>query len=118
MSRYRYTLDDLYPMMNALKLRAESYNEWALNVNEALEAKISKKKSTWCRQRDVVMGEWGPIVRTPDPSLRCPGQASAAGLAERQWGGFEGSTRGGRLASDRSRDVGIVQDHVLNRSHR
>nr|5FZB_A Chain A, LYSINE-SPECIFIC DEMETHYLASE 5B [Homo sapiens] len=38
--RYRYTLDDLYPMMNALKLRAESYNEWALNVNEALEAKI------------------------------------------------------------------------------
>ncbi|KAM8815286.1 lysine-specific demethylase 5B isoform 3-T3 [Rhynchonycteris naso] len=43
--RYRYTLDDLYPMMNALKLRAESYNEWALNVNEALEAKINKKKS-------------------------------------------------------------------------
>uniref|UniRef100_A0A8C0KU81 Lysine-specific demethylase 5B n=1 Tax=Canis lupus dingo TaxID=286419 RepID=A0A8C0KU81_CANLU len=45
--RYRYTLDDLYPMMNALKLRAESYNEWALNVNEALEAKINKKKSMW-----------------------------------------------------------------------
>ncbi|XP_054432486.1 lysine-specific demethylase 5B [Pteronotus mesoamericanus] len=43
--RYRYTLDDLYPMMNALKLRAESYNEWALNVNDALEAKINKKKS-------------------------------------------------------------------------
>uniref|UniRef100_A0A5F9DCF3 Lysine-specific demethylase 5B n=1 Tax=Oryctolagus cuniculus TaxID=9986 RepID=A0A5F9DCF3_RABIT len=43
--RYRYTLDDLYPMMNALKLRAESYNEWALTVNEALEAKINKKKS-------------------------------------------------------------------------
>lgn len=43
--RYRYTLDDLHPMMNALKLRAESYNEWALNVNEALEAKINKKKS-------------------------------------------------------------------------
>ncbi|XP_057586008.1 lysine-specific demethylase 5B isoform X3 [Hippopotamus amphibius kiboko] len=43
--RYRYTLDDLYPMMNALKLRAESYNQWALSVNEALEAKINKKKS-------------------------------------------------------------------------
>uniref|UniRef100_A0A6I8PG15 [histone H3]-trimethyl-L-lysine(4) demethylase n=1 Tax=Ornithorhynchus anatinus TaxID=9258 RepID=A0A6I8PG15_ORNAN len=42
---YRYTLDDLYPMMNALKLRAESYNEWASNVNEALEAKINNKKS-------------------------------------------------------------------------
>ncbi|XP_074833909.1 lysine-specific demethylase 5B isoform X4 [Carettochelys insculpta] len=39
---YRYKLEDLYPMMNALKLRAESYNEWASKVNEALEAKINK----------------------------------------------------------------------------
>ncbi|KAK1327920.1 hypothetical protein QTO34_012341 [Cnephaeus nilssonii] len=45
MLRYRYTLDDLCPMMNALKLRAESYNEWAVTVNDALEAKLSKKKS-------------------------------------------------------------------------
>ncbi|XP_036210565.1 lysine-specific demethylase 5B isoform X1 [Myotis myotis] len=43
--RYRYTLDDLCPMMNALKLRAESYNEWAVTVSEALEAKMSKKRS-------------------------------------------------------------------------
>ncbi|ELK34975.1 Lysine-specific demethylase 5B [Myotis davidii] len=43
--RYRYTLDDLYPMMNALQLRAESYNEWAVAVSEALEAKLSKKRS-------------------------------------------------------------------------
>ncbi|KFW03899.1 Lysine-specific demethylase 5B, partial [Fulmarus glacialis] len=42
---YRYTLEELYPMMNALKMRAESYNEWASNVNEALEAKISNKRS-------------------------------------------------------------------------
>ncbi|XP_019369374.1 PREDICTED: lysine-specific demethylase 5B isoform X1 [Gavialis gangeticus] len=42
---YRYTLDDLYPMVNALKLRAESYNEWASNVNEALEAKMNNKRS-------------------------------------------------------------------------
>uniref|UniRef100_A0A674JE46 [histone H3]-trimethyl-L-lysine(4) demethylase n=1 Tax=Terrapene triunguis TaxID=2587831 RepID=A0A674JE46_9SAUR len=42
---YRYKLDDLYPMMNALKLRAESYNEWASKVNEALEAKINNKRS-------------------------------------------------------------------------
>ncbi|KAJ6661024.1 hypothetical protein lerEdw1_016825 [Lerista edwardsae] len=42
---YRYTVDELYPMMNALKLRAESYNEWASNVNEALEAKVNNKKS-------------------------------------------------------------------------
>ncbi|KFQ80202.1 Lysine-specific demethylase 5B, partial [Phaethon lepturus] len=42
---YRYTLEELYPMMNALKMRAESYNEWACNVNEALEAKINNKRS-------------------------------------------------------------------------
>ncbi|NWZ22743.1 KDM5B demethylase, partial [Asarcornis scutulata] len=42
---YRYTLEELYPMMNALKMRAESYNEWASNVNEALEAKINNKRS-------------------------------------------------------------------------
>uniref|UniRef100_U3JIX8 [histone H3]-trimethyl-L-lysine(4) demethylase n=1 Tax=Ficedula albicollis TaxID=59894 RepID=U3JIX8_FICAL len=42
---YRYTLEELYPMMDALKMRAESYNEWAANVNEALEAKINNKKS-------------------------------------------------------------------------
>lgn len=46
-SRYRYTLDELYPVMNALKLRAESYNEWASNVNEALEAKVNNKKSMY-----------------------------------------------------------------------
>lgn len=39
-------------MMNALKLRAESYNEWALNVNDALEAKINKKKSRWYGKQD------------------------------------------------------------------
>lgn len=43
--RYRYTLDDLYPMVDALRLRAESYNEWALAVSDALEAKLSKKRS-------------------------------------------------------------------------
>jgi len=43
--RYRYTLEELYPMMSALKMRAESYNEWASNVNEALEAKINNKRS-------------------------------------------------------------------------
>ncbi|KFU83837.1 Lysine-specific demethylase 5B, partial [Chaetura pelagica] len=42
---YRYTLEELYPMMNALKMRAESYNEWASTVNEALEAKINNKRS-------------------------------------------------------------------------
>uniref|UniRef100_A0A8C8D6J7 [histone H3]-trimethyl-L-lysine(4) demethylase n=1 Tax=Oncorhynchus tshawytscha TaxID=74940 RepID=A0A8C8D6J7_ONCTS len=42
---YRFTLDDLYPMMNAVKLRAEFYDEWASHVTESLEAKLDKKKS-------------------------------------------------------------------------
>ncbi|XP_039605355.1 lysine-specific demethylase 5B-like isoform X2 [Polypterus senegalus] len=43
--KYSYTLDDLYPMMNALKQRAESYDEWASNVTEILEAKLDQKRS-------------------------------------------------------------------------
>ncbi|KAF3697213.1 Lysine-specific demethylase 5B-B [Channa argus] len=41
---YRYTLDDLFPMMNAVKQQAELYDEWASSVTEILEAKLEKKK--------------------------------------------------------------------------
>ncbi|KAG9352857.1 hypothetical protein JZ751_017433 [Albula glossodonta] len=41
----QFTLDDLYPMMNAIRLRAESYNNWASHVTEILEAKLDRKKS-------------------------------------------------------------------------
>uniref|UniRef100_A0A8C6P8E4 [histone H3]-trimethyl-L-lysine(4) demethylase n=1 Tax=Nothobranchius furzeri TaxID=105023 RepID=A0A8C6P8E4_NOTFU len=41
---YRYTMDDLFPMMNAVKQRAEMYDEWASRVTETLEAKLEKKK--------------------------------------------------------------------------
>ncbi|KAM9856087.1 lysine-specific demethylase 5B-B [Aulostomus maculatus] len=41
---YRYTLDDLLPMMNAVKHRAEQYDEWASHVTETLEAKLEKKR--------------------------------------------------------------------------
>uniref|UniRef100_A0A3Q3WI27 [histone H3]-trimethyl-L-lysine(4) demethylase n=1 Tax=Mola mola TaxID=94237 RepID=A0A3Q3WI27_MOLML len=41
---FRYTLDDLFPMMNAVKQRAELYDEWASLVTETLEAKLEKKK--------------------------------------------------------------------------
>ncbi|XP_042347127.1 lysine-specific demethylase 5B-B isoform X2 [Plectropomus leopardus] len=41
---FRYTLDELYPMMNAVKQRAELYDEWASLVTETLEAKLEKKK--------------------------------------------------------------------------
>ncbi|CAJ0946692.1 unnamed protein product [Ranitomeya imitator] len=40
---YRYTLDDLYPMMNAVKFRAESYDNWASEVIDALKISGSKK---------------------------------------------------------------------------
>uniref|UniRef100_A0AAR2JZ80 [histone H3]-trimethyl-L-lysine(4) demethylase n=1 Tax=Pygocentrus nattereri TaxID=42514 RepID=A0AAR2JZ80_PYGNA len=43
--KYRFTLDDLFPMMNAVKQRAESYDEWASRVTEVLEAKLDKKRS-------------------------------------------------------------------------
>ncbi|XP_051525204.1 lysine-specific demethylase 5B-B-like isoform X5 [Myxocyprinus asiaticus] len=42
---YRFTLDDLYPMMNAVTQRAESYDEWASRVTEVMEAKLDKKRN-------------------------------------------------------------------------
>uniref|UniRef100_UPI0037E7073C lysine-specific demethylase 5B-B isoform X2 n=1 Tax=Semicossyphus pulcher TaxID=241346 RepID=UPI0037E7073C len=41
---YTYTLDDLFPMMSAVKQRAELYDDWAALVSETLEAKLEKKK--------------------------------------------------------------------------
>ncbi|XP_075051804.1 lysine-specific demethylase 5B, partial [Mixophyes fleayi] len=41
---YRYTLDDLYPMMNAVKLRAESYDTWAFEVIDALKTTNNKRR--------------------------------------------------------------------------
>uniref|UniRef100_A0A3Q0S285 [histone H3]-trimethyl-L-lysine(4) demethylase n=1 Tax=Amphilophus citrinellus TaxID=61819 RepID=A0A3Q0S285_AMPCI len=41
---YRYTLDDLFLMMNSVKQQAEVYDEWASRVTETLEAKLEKKK--------------------------------------------------------------------------
>lgn len=37
-------MDDLFPLMNAVKQRAELYDEWASRVTETLEAKLEKKK--------------------------------------------------------------------------
>ena len=47
--RYRYTLDELPAMLQKLKVRAESYDNWAFKVKTALEAtkdqKLGKSKS-------------------------------------------------------------------------
>ncbi|XP_061075789.1 lysine (K)-specific demethylase 5Ba [Conger conger] len=42
---YRFTLDELYPMMNAIRQRAESYDQWASDVTDCLGAKLDKKRS-------------------------------------------------------------------------
>ncbi|KAK3857439.1 hypothetical protein Pcinc_003821 [Petrolisthes cinctipes] len=41
--RYRYTLDELPPLLQSLKVRAESFDHWAVKVKEALEAKPDDK---------------------------------------------------------------------------
>ncbi|XP_062248661.1 lysine-specific demethylase 5B-B isoform X1 [Platichthys flesus] len=41
---FRYTMDKLFPMMNAVKQRSELYDEWASRVAETLEAKLEKKR--------------------------------------------------------------------------
>ncbi|XP_046881983.1 lysine (K)-specific demethylase 5Ba [Hypomesus transpacificus] len=41
---YRFTLAQLYPMFEAVKLRAESLSEWVYNVTDILEAKQDKKR--------------------------------------------------------------------------
>ncbi|XP_060701628.1 lysine-specific demethylase 5B-like isoform X2 [Hemiscyllium ocellatum] len=43
--RYRYALDDLYPILSALKLHVATYDEWSSKVTDALEAKDNEKKS-------------------------------------------------------------------------
>uniref|UniRef100_A0A8D3CA95 [histone H3]-trimethyl-L-lysine(4) demethylase n=1 Tax=Scophthalmus maximus TaxID=52904 RepID=A0A8D3CA95_SCOMX len=41
---YKFTLDELYPMMASVTLRAESYKDWLSNVQEILENKGNKKR--------------------------------------------------------------------------
>ena len=43
--RYRYTLDELPAMLHRLKVRAESFDNWAIKVKEALEAEEQEKKA-------------------------------------------------------------------------
>uniref|UniRef100_A0A8C7D927 [histone H3]-trimethyl-L-lysine(4) demethylase n=1 Tax=Oncorhynchus kisutch TaxID=8019 RepID=A0A8C7D927_ONCKI len=41
---YRFTMAELYPMMEAVTLRAESYTYWVSHVSDILEAKQDKKR--------------------------------------------------------------------------
>ncbi|KAL1764734.1 lysine-specific demethylase 5D isoform X2 [Sigmodon hispidus] len=43
--RYRYTLDELPAMLQKLKIRAESFDNWASNVQAALEMEDGRKRS-------------------------------------------------------------------------
>jgi hypothetical protein len=46
--RYRYTLDELPDMLTQLKIRAESFDNWAIKVKDAIEPdkKVDKKPGT------------------------------------------------------------------------
>uniref|UniRef100_A0A669DG80 [histone H3]-trimethyl-L-lysine(4) demethylase n=1 Tax=Oreochromis niloticus TaxID=8128 RepID=A0A669DG80_ORENI len=41
---YKFTLDELYPLMASVKLRANSYKDWVSNVQDIVENKGTKKK--------------------------------------------------------------------------
>lgn len=41
--RYRYTLDELLGMLHRLKVRSESFDQWANRVKEALEQEEGSK---------------------------------------------------------------------------
>uniref|UniRef100_A0A8C3A201 [histone H3]-trimethyl-L-lysine(4) demethylase n=1 Tax=Cyclopterus lumpus TaxID=8103 RepID=A0A8C3A201_CYCLU len=43
---YKFTLEELYPMMESVKLRAESYKEWLSSVQDILENKGNKKRGS------------------------------------------------------------------------
>uniref|UniRef100_A0A4W3I937 [histone H3]-trimethyl-L-lysine(4) demethylase n=1 Tax=Callorhinchus milii TaxID=7868 RepID=A0A4W3I937_CALMI len=45
--RYRYTLDDLYPMLHALRLYVAPYDEWTSKVTDSLEAKETEKRGKY-----------------------------------------------------------------------
>uniref|UniRef100_A0A669ER68 [histone H3]-trimethyl-L-lysine(4) demethylase n=1 Tax=Oreochromis niloticus TaxID=8128 RepID=A0A669ER68_ORENI len=44
LSSYKFTLDELYPLMASVKLRANSYKDWVSNVQDIVENKGTKKK--------------------------------------------------------------------------
>uniref|UniRef100_A0A3B4Z210 [histone H3]-trimethyl-L-lysine(4) demethylase n=1 Tax=Stegastes partitus TaxID=144197 RepID=A0A3B4Z210_9TELE len=41
---YKFTLDELYPVMASVKLRAESYKDWVSSVQDIVENKGNKKR--------------------------------------------------------------------------
>ncbi|XP_071532238.1 lysine-specific demethylase 5A isoform X2 [Panulirus ornatus] len=64
--RYRYTLDELPPLLHRLKVRAESFDHWAVKVKEALEAKPEDKLEL-AELREMV--EEAEAQRFPDSEL-------------------------------------------------
>ncbi|XP_064633580.1 lysine-specific demethylase 5A-like isoform X2 [Lineus longissimus] len=55
--RYRYTLDELPTMLHRLKVRAESFDNWAIKVKKALEADGNCKQELQCLKDLVVEAE-------------------------------------------------------------
>lgn len=98
-------------MMNALKLRAESYNEWAVTVNDALEAKLSKKKSTWSGR--TWYRRWGGWQEATSDGRAGNGSCRLCGPARRGLNPSDGEMP---LHPARPR-WGAVRDGVLHDGH-
>uniref|UniRef100_A0A4W5NUP7 [histone H3]-trimethyl-L-lysine(4) demethylase n=1 Tax=Hucho hucho TaxID=62062 RepID=A0A4W5NUP7_9TELE len=63
---YRFTMAELYPMMEAVTLRAESYTYWFSHVSDILEAKQDKKSGLEELRSLVVEAE---VKRFPQSDL-------------------------------------------------
>ncbi|XP_013988014.1 lysine-specific demethylase 5B-B [Salmo salar] len=63
---YRFTMAELYPMMEAVTLRAESYTYWVSHVSDILEAKQDKKSGLEELRSLVVEAE---VKRFPQSDL-------------------------------------------------
>ena len=50
--RYRYTLDELPAMLQRLKVRAESFDNWAYKVKMALEAVQEEKLGMYANSNE------------------------------------------------------------------
>lgn len=56
---YKFTMDELYPLMESVKLRSESYKEWLSSVQDIVENKGTKKKGA----KDKKKKAQNPILR-------------------------------------------------------
>uniref|UniRef100_A0A669DUB5 [histone H3]-trimethyl-L-lysine(4) demethylase n=1 Tax=Oreochromis niloticus TaxID=8128 RepID=A0A669DUB5_ORENI len=57
---YKFTLDELYPLMASVKLRANSYKDWVSNVQDIVENKGTKKKGATTQRSERLLSDESP----------------------------------------------------------